>query len=111
MRSVTNGATACRRVAQAAGIALGIAGVCMWFRAADQDDLPEGRRRPMFSAPKDGRWIEIGGLLGGGSAYAFWTGTYWDDGAGYIVEGTWWRPCPLNLPLPAPPPARSGDPS
>ena len=44
----------------------------------------------MIFAPRDGRWIEA--RLDQGSAYAYWTGAYWDDGAGYIVDAIGWRP-------------------
>ncbi len=53
--------------------------------------------RPMIAAPKDGRWIEA--ELEQGTAFAYWTGTYWDDGAGYVVEAKRWRPCDQSLPL------------
>ena len=53
----------------------------------------------MFLAPRDGRWIEIGGLRGGGTAFAFWNGAFWDDGAGYEVDGWWWRACDQEIPV------------
>lgn len=55
--------------------------------------------RPMLFAPRDGTWIEA--RLAQGTAYACWAGTYWDDGAGYVVDAIGWCPCDQSLPLPA----------